>query len=342
MRRVHVVSSGVFLLICAAGLLRGGLGLAAPARAAIRPRPTPTPVAIAYDEISRMAMGQATPPPPGAFPEDYRRIMASINNPPAQPRGMSGMFGRMMSGAMAHMQNPMLAMQNGTLKRVTFYWVKGWIRTDDPAAHQAVIDECNLHRRIILDLAHKTYRIVNDARSSSGASASTSSGMASSPYMQHAAPGTARMTVHSIGKALGPKTIEGIHTQGYDMTNALTMTNATGSCRNGSFSSHVVEYISGIHKPRAYCPLSAAPSRGNGSYTQYGAMGGCRPQIAAHVQQSVHPPVGMLAMYRRSSMSTGSGAPAMAMVLERGNVQWLYNAQIPALFQIPPGFTRAK
>ncbi|MHB8148501.1 MAG: hypothetical protein ACYDGM_14725 [Vulcanimicrobiaceae bacterium] len=334
-----------FVLLCAVAVAGRGSNPSIRAEAAVRPTPTPTPVAIAYDEINRMAFGQTTPPPVGAFSEDYHRIMESLQTPvtqPPRPHGMAGLLGHMMKlPSSAQMSNPMLTMENGSLKRYTYYWVRGWIRIDDPATHTAIIEKCREHQRIILDLEHKTYKIetyTNETGDRNDVQAPAPS-VPGSPYSQTmSAAGTATMTVRSTGTALGPKMVEGIHTQGYDMTNALSIAKATGSCHNGSFSSRIVEYISGINKPRAYCPL-AGRTASNGN--TYGAMGGCRPTIAAHEQGRVSPPPGKLAMYRLSTFGTAT-APmgAAAMVLERGNVTWLYNPDIPALFTIPAGFTQ--
>lgn len=300
-------------------------------------RATPTPVAIAYDEITRMAFAQVTPAPVGAFAADYQRIMSSAqqqsqnSSMPPQAQAMLKRMG--ISGIAA---NPMAAMQNGTLKRYTFYWVKGWIRVDDPLDQTAIIYKCREHQTIYLDLAKKTYHIVNGNTdtTTSGAPAGT----ASNPYARAMmAPGTVTMAVIAKATALGAKVVEGIPTHGYDSSNALTMTNATGSCKNGSFSSRVVEYISNINEQRAYCPL---PGRASGDAARYGGpVGGCKPSVVAHQAGTVHPPPGKLAMYRMSQFNAGGGQGG-AMVLERGHVNWFYNRDIPAIFNVPADFTQ--
>ncbi len=313
---------------------------------AAAPTPTPTPVAIAYDEINRMAFGAMTPPPVGAFPDDYARIMASVQSAPSapapkRPGGLAGMMEKAMHvpqnpGAM---MNPMAAMQNGTLKRYTFYWVKGWIRIDDPVARTATIYKCREHQTIYLDLAHKTYRIENTDATPRPASFMPSSAARSNPYMQRAMePGTALMHVTTTAKALGPKTVEAIATHGYASSNALTTTNATGSCRSGSFKSDTLEYVSNINKQGNYCPASAAPGARGAS--GYGVTGGCRPTMKVTRKGSVAPPPHKLAMYRRVRFEAGGGQGATT-VLERGHVTWLYNPDIPPLFQIPSDFTKA-
>lgn len=340
MKHSFIVLFASFALLCAAFAGGSRLTPAGRATAATRPTPTPTPVAIAYDQINRMAFGQMTPPPVGSFGQDYQRIESGIQSaaapaPQAHPHGLAGMFAHALQ-IPERMQNPMLAMQNGTLKRYTFYWVRGWIRIDDPATHTAVIYKCKEHQTIYLDLAKKTYRIVTGK---ADVNAPVPEAPAGNPYArQMAAPGTAKMHVTTKATALGPKVVEGIDTHGYDTTNALAMTNATGSCKNGSFSSHVVEYISNIRKQRAYCPLPGRAAVYHGG-TYGGPMGGCKPTMVVRQAGSVHPNAQDLAMYRLSSFAATQGQGA-SMVLERGNVTWLYNPQIPPLFEIPPGFTK--
>jgi hypothetical protein len=308
------------------------------ALAAVKPTPTPTPVAIAYDEINRMAFAQITPPPVGAFGGDYQNIMTTVQSAPQQqkPHGLGGFLSHAM-GVPDNMQNPMQAMQLGTLKHYTFYWVKGWIRVDDPVAHTAVIYKCHEHQTIYLDLAKKTYRIVNDVDASS--QPEMPPGMAGNPYAQKMMePGTATMSVDAKAISLGPQTVEGINTQGYDSTNALSITNATGSCHDGSFSSRVVEYVAGFNEQRAYCPLPGHPMGGGAS--QYGGpVGGCKPAFSVHQSGTVHPNPDRFRMYRMAQFNTAQGQGG-AMVMERGHVNWLYNPDIPPVFEIPADFTQ--
>lgn len=330
--QITVVMSVIVCVLLAAANAANPTSRAA---AAARPAPTPTPVAIAYDEINRMAFAQVTPPPVGAFSADYERITSAAANPQQSvPRGISGMINRAMG--VQNAENAMANLQSGTLKRYTFYWVKGWIRVDDPLAHTATIYKCRERQTIYLDLAKKTYRVVNETGTQ--ASSQPSESTDENPYAQQMAqPGTATMTVTAKASALGPKVIEGIQTQGYDSSNSLAMTNATGSCRNGSFSSHVVEYISNINEQRAYCPL---PGVASGEGARYGGPpGGCKPNVVAHQTGSVHPPANKLAMYRLAEFGAGQGQGG-SMVLERGHVTWLYNPDIPPLFTVPADFTQ--
>ncbi len=316
-----------------------------PAAAAVLPTPTPTPVGIAYDEITRMAFGNATPPPPGSFQPDYRRIIADIppaNQPAPAAHGLAGMFGRMMGGQnLAQMTSGLNMMRDGTLKRYTFYWVRGWIRIDDPAAHTAQIEKCSEHQTILLDLARKTYRIVE--MTEGGSAPPPPPAPRYGPAPPPAGPGTGVMTVSNKVQALGPKTLEGIHTRGFATTASMEMSKATGTCSNGAYGAATVEYISGIHKPRAYCPLPRTRAMGMGGMP--GARGGCKPRLVVRSSGPTKPS-GYLAMYRRTSFKAGNGAGAHgtggAFVMERGNVDWFYNPDVPALFSIPAGFKQIR
>lgn len=335
MKRLFPFTAVLVALLCAVLAAAGTLNSSGRAAAAVRPTPTPTPVAIAYDEITRMAFAGVTPPPVGSFSGDFQRIMSAAQNPApdtADTDQMPPQVQAILRGHMGAAGNPMASMQMGTLKRYTFYWVKGWIRIDDPVAQTATIYKCKEHQTIYLDLAKKTYRLVTGTGDTDDKTASGGT----SPYPpEMMAPGTAKMTVNAKSSALGPKTVEGIATHGYDSTNAVSMTNATGSCRNGSFNSHVLEYISNINEQRPYCPL---PGRAFSGASQYGGpAGGCKPDVTARHSGSAHPPANKLAMYRLSEFGAGQGQGG-AMVLERGHVTWLYNPDIPPVFNIPADF----
>lgn len=329
------------------------------ARAAIRhPKPSPTPVGFAYDEITRTAFMPATPPPPGSFAQDYERLIgaaggeASAAAPPsAQPtaaarRGMGGMFGHILGGVHLGMpsaqnpmgiRNPLLAMSTGTLKRYTYYWARGWVRVDDPLEQTATITKCAQHQVISLDLAHKTYRIVETGRES--ASAAPHEVAAPQSHGRTLAPGSAVMQMTGRSEALGPKTLEGLPTTGYHGTMTMSITQATGSCHDSTMQMDTVEYLSRLHKPRAYCPLSAAPVMGPGM--GMGTAGGCRLKIGASTNGLAGMPQDRLAMYKRMTMQAGDrGASGPAFVTERGHVVFLYTSHIEPLFEIPPGFTR--
>lgn len=298
---------------------------------------TPTPAALAYDEITRMILPPATPPAPGSFQNDYAAIVNASSgqsqaNEQARAGGLAGMVGRMMGGNVPG-GNPMAMMTAGHLMRYTYY--RGWMRTDDPVGQTATIEKCDEHRYITLNLAKKTYAIAN-ARPACATPAMPMEGRGRAPAAQE--PGTADLTMTSTAQSLGPMTIDGIATDGSDSSMHASMTNATGSCRDGSFSMSVIQYVSQIRVPRPYCPLprtmSAAPMGA------MGAGGGCKPTVHASGGGFINP-ADRLVMYSRIPVGAGGNGgngAGMNMVIERGNVKWFGGAPAEALFAIPPGF----
>jgi len=357
-----------YLAICAVLLAFAAL----PARSVggAQPTPTPTPVAIAYDEVSRMVAPSSTPPPPGSFQADYQLALqgtsmtgtasegASTPTPAPKHHGLGGLLNTvtnpmgnagppgpqggppgMMGGGGAMMN----MMRYGHAVRYTFYWSKNWEREDDPVAKIATITKCPQHQIIHLDLAKQTYTIEDTSPHAASCDTSTTA----QPMMggrMNAQPGTADMTLKSTTQNLGPKTLENIPTTGSSRAFDMVMSNATGSCRDGQFGMTTVAYVSGIHKQRAYCPLSM-PKFVASSAGEAISSGGCKPTM--HSQTTGNPMANtsdFLEMYLLTTMHQGaasSGGSGFSQLLERGNVDWLYKPQADPLFEVPPGFTQA-
>jgi hypothetical protein len=317
--------------------------------AAPNPNPTPTPVAIQYDEIQRMVVAPATPPPPGSFQDSYKTIMAnaqSNQSQPAQPHGMGGMLGGMMGGHapdMSRANGMMSMMRDGHLTRWTYYWVKQWVREDDPVAQTATITKCAQHQIINLDLAKKTYTVVNTG--ANGCPPSPPAGMGSmggGPMGQaDQSPGTVDLTITNTTKNLGPMVLDGIQTTGSSSDLSMQMTNATGSCKNSSNQMSVVQYVSDINKQRAYCPLPRRANSLPSNPSEAAARGGCKPTMhgSASGMPSLAGNGSKLEMYYLLSMS--SNGRNFGSLTQRGNVAWLLQAQTDPLFAIPDGFTEA-
>ncbi|HEY9084765.1 MAG TPA: hypothetical protein VIN40_02300 [Candidatus Tyrphobacter sp.] len=326
--------SAAVAAVAAIVIIAGGLQHSSASAAA--PRITPTPVALQYEQISRFVL-TGTPPPPGAFQDDRASIMASANAPQSQHHGL---FGNIMNSVQTA-ESAMQSLQNGFLSRTTYY--RNWVRTDDLVHQTATITKCELHQYIELDLAHHTYKITSTEPSPQPAPApgNYSSGTTT---MNAGAPGTVDMTVTASSQNLGARTIEQIPTHGRSSSVSLVMANATGSCRNGSMSMDMEEYISGVGIPRPYCPiphLSNVPT----SPQEYVVRGGCRPRFHGSASGmsafGSHDTGSRLAMYTRMRFGAGqTQGQGMQMVTESGNVRWLYKPEADAFFSIPPGFTR--
>ena len=284
----------------------------------------PKYVGLQYDEISRMVLAPATAPPPGTFADAYQKILADappVSANPTPPPRRGGLFGGLLSGMSGAEQNAEQAanqMQNsladGTLVRLAYY--NGWVRTDNVTAKTATIDKCAQHQLIQLDLAHKTYKIV-DTQGGNAPDCVTPA----APYGRRAneAPGTEDLTFTSSSVNLGPKTLQAIPTVGSTDTTGMATTNATGSCTNGSFKIQNERYVSKIAVPRRICPLrkGSAPS----SPVDMVAQGGCKPNMKGGMSGAYWMRSGdKLEMYNRMTMLSGESAGQFQSVTQRGNV----------------------
>lgn len=324
-----------------------------------------------------MVVAPATAPPPGSFQGDYTLAMnpssdtASAATPAPKRHGFN--IGSMLAGgnpldaaadqaaqnasenAAQNMMGPamgasmrmMSMLRNGHVVRYTYYWSKSWVREEDPLAQTATISKCQQHQFITLDLAKKTYRI-SDTTPKGCDTMPSSGGSHASPSVRTEAPGTVDMAVTSSAKNIGPKTLEGINTSGGQNTFEMAMTNATGSCHNGAMLMQMTSYVSGIRKPRAYCPL--VTPKYVASEPGDIVRGGCKPTFKTSSSGNpMNRSSDYLEMYVLTSMSGGdtmaqakANAGKFNQLLERGDVAFLYKAKADPLFEIPPGFTESK
>lgn len=161
-------------------------------------------------------------------------------------------------------------MRYGVLTRYTYY--KGWVRTDDPVAQTAVIQKCDQHQYVALDLAKRTYTITSTQPTCNTSPTAMSDHATGAP----SAPGTEDMTVKSTAQNLGPLTIDTVPTNGADMAVEMSITNATGSCQGGAMQMSSKQYISRIAIPRAYCPIVHQMPMAQGAMA---SSGGCKPTM---------------------------------------------------------------
>jgi len=325
-------------------------GAAACALSAAFPGPAQSqqrPVALQYDEITRFVMAPATPPPPGSFQSSYQQLLADARNssgsgaPPAQRGGLAGLI-QGITGAVTQGVNAMqMVFKDGTLTRKTYYG--NWVRTDDPVAKTATIVKCDQYQTIQLDLAKKTYHIVN-TRSSPAAACPTPVPMGPArTQVANAAPGTVNVSLASRQSALGAMTLDGIPTTGYSNSTTMAMTNATGSCRNGSFGTDATRYVSNISVPRAHCPLRKVRMPASSPVNMV-VRGGCKPRMTAHVSGAYWTHESdTLEMYNLITLRGGGSTTqrGFTTVTQAGNVQWLTKPQADALFSVPADFTQS-
>ena len=142
----------------------------------------------------------------------------------------------------------------------------------------ATIRKCDLHEIVELDLDKKTYRIVDTTpKPDSVPSPAPKAWRRTAP---DEAPGTAVLEMTRVVRALGAMLIDGINTQHFQSTSMIAMTQATGSCRDGSYSVARDESLSGFAQPHAICrhfhaPASVYPRQPE----QMVARGGCCPAV---------------------------------------------------------------
>ncbi len=336
------------------GVVMGVLTIAAATAALVNAAPYKsgsTPAGLQYDEIVRIVVAPATPPPPGSFAAAYQDVMANL--PPsgsatAAPKrhGFAGLvnnisnMGQQIQQAANQMQS---MMKYGRATRLAYY--NGWVRTDDPAAGSATIEKCSQHQLIQLDLTHKTYKLV-DTQAQPAPQPCPSPQMPASngkPQVVDEAPGTAVLTISSNSQSLGKLDLSGVPAVGSLATTRIAMTNATGSCKNGSFQVQTTRYVSNVRVPRRYCPLPAVPATREVPRTPVEAVvrGGCKPAIRGNVAGAYwNRPSAGLEMYSRMEMASGQDDRSFQTVIQRGNVISLNKAQADALFGIPAGFTQ--
>jgi hypothetical protein len=353
--------------------------------APVSPSAAPAP-GLAYDEVVRVVVG-ATPPPPGNFQADVAAInAAAAATPSPAPRrrgiGLGAIAGAVLGGggagsiagavagdaasnaldnAMEQSLGAQFAALGASIRGflqphlIHYAYYNGWERVDDSATQTATIRKCDMGQVYKLDLAKKTYSVYDPATEPTPAAApapatrgSRSNG--SAPASQP--PGTAVADVSATTKALGATRIDNVPTNGFDSTASFSMTQATGSCRNGGASISTAEYLSAINRPSVTsCPIRRAPipeSANDAVTPPQTTTGGCRPTLTYH--RSGPPiPAGKLSLYTLVTMNAAgatpapapaaSGAAGIGFLTERGNLKTL-TANDVSLFSVPADFVK--
>lgn len=333
------------------------------------------PPGLAYDEIVRVVVN-ATPPPPGNFAADVAAIQTAPAAPSAPPRrrglgNIANIAGAVLSGGGANavagavaseaisasiegaLEASMAAQFSGLAASARSflqphllryaYW-NGWERVDDVAAQTATIRKCDLGQVVTLNLAQKTYTVsVPGSEPEASAPPAPRRGRAPDPQ----APGTAVADLTETTRSLGPLRIENQPTTGYDATTSFTMSQATGSCRDGGASIRTVEYLSPLNRPAVTsCPIRRplVPQTASEAVTM--PTGGCRPTFTVR-RSGPTPPGSKLSLYSLVTFAqAGSGAATpppgggFGFLTERGSLRTL-GATDASLFEVPTGFTKS-
>lgn len=300
------------------------------------PRATPTPSGLAYDEVVKIVQSSSAPPI-GTFQADFQAAVDTATKM-ANAGEHHGLFGGIRN-TIAMASNAMALMKNGFPSRHAF--MLGWERDDDLGAQTATIYKWQQHQVIHLNLAKKTYRIEDTTQRMV---TFTPPPYNNSPQGQKMmAPGTAKLDINLVSSGLGSQTIEGLQTNGYSESFTLAMSEATGSCENGSATAKMTEYLANFGIPHvAYPPSLTPPPPRMPTPSLMMARGGCKPAIAVH-SSGMPPPSGRFSMYtwmtfsgKNSGMSLPEGA---GFLMERGNVHTL-TGNDRSLFEVPADFTK--
>ena len=301
--------------------------------------------ALAYDEVVRFVSGDANPQP-GTFMSDYQ---AAVNAAQQAAAAQNAPQGHGLFGALKNVANMMKTGYNSFKTGIPSreYYLGDLHRTDDPGAQTALIERPDQHRKIKLDFAKKTYEIIDEKTTMPMAVQAPQSAPQQGTPPPTPQPGTADLNVTVRSSSLGPKTIEGVPTMGYSFSFKGAMTNATGSCRNGSFETSSIEYVSNYPEPgQAHSHATGGRAPAASDPEMAAVAPGCRPRITRHISNGGQAPTGRLSMFSvlglgGSVQSQGQQAGGkFQTIIERGNVRVLTGAD-RNLFEIPAGFTQA-
>jgi hypothetical protein len=302
--------------------------LASPSAAATSaPAPSSSASGVMFDQIDRRLIGNATPPPPGTFAADLALIQqrdALANHPNPSKPGLSlgnelatialsyiPFVGNALAHKLfAHNQQSAQAqalMNAGTLTRFAF--LDDWSRVELPGQY-AVIKRPDLGKTFVLDLRNKTY--------------STDKTPAAEQSQQPYASGTATLDSTVTWSSNQTLDIEGVTTTRYDADGALKLSEAAGSCANGTLQAKLTEYVTDGAEPATLSQIAIEP---------FVLPQGCDPTIVRHVAGD--DPRGRFYLYRVVRVQ---GKNAHGVVSQRSNVRELGPADA-ALFAPPSDFT---
>lgn len=274
-----------------------------------------------------------TVPPPGTFAADF----ATASQPAAPPPQRGGPFGG-IAAAMGAAGAAMASMRNGIAQR--HYVAGNFVRTDDVANQKATIVDCGARTVTTLDLAAKTYRVVSlDAPVAPGGA----------PGQRPGPPGPApvddgsKIDIKMTSAALGPKTIDSVATNGYQVEMLTTVTKPTGEAQ--SMDVATTSYFSGYGQPAEGCArgfaAAAPPMMPNAGALQsmMSAMSSPSGDPRVTVSASGPPlPAGKLPLYL-AMQPKANGRGGFAMLLENGDVREVSDGD-KTIFGVPADFMK--
>ena len=301
--------------------------------------PSAAATGTAWDSVTKFSMGgdSSSTPQPGNFAADFQTGSQPIN----QPAQRGGMFGA-IAGAMGAGQAMMQMMNQGFAEH---HYVAGNMRrSDDLPAQTATITDCAARTATIMNLAKKTYRVVSlDAPPSRPVAGPP--GRGGDPMQDDGS----KMNIAVTNVALGPKTIDGVNTSGFQSTVVMTMTRSSGESQ--TFNTTLTSYASPYAQPDDTCPSSNPMARMMGAggppmMAMYRRMLGAikNPSGDPRFTVSVNgptPPAGKLDMFVAIQPRMQGGPGAMTMVTENGNIRQISDTD-KSIFAVPPDFTKER
>jgi hypothetical protein len=301
------------------------------------------PTNLAYDEITKFVRADQPTPEPGTFTADFQAAQDAAQKA-ANEQQHHGLFGGIMN-AVSAMKNVANMFTTGIAERR--YYMNGWDRTDDIATQTATIHRPDRHEIIYLNIAKKTYHVVDTNAQTVTETPPPYQNPQPTGQMPSPQPGTGKLDISESSTALGPKTIENVATTGYSQDFKLTSTQSTGSCKDGSFETAMVEYISNYAEPQAGIVMKAStPHKMNmPAPAMMGVKPGCTPTTTFHHSGGATVPNGRLALWTlvtlKASAQTNQGQAGggFSTLTERGNVRTLGSSDA-SLFDIPSDYTK--
>jgi hypothetical protein len=286
---------------------------------------------LSFNEITRIVYGAS--PEPGS----YKNGSFDADFAAATKKQAHGLF--------AAVQNAMSAINNGFAS--TYYYLDNMERQDDLRENTGTITMPDKHQIIHLDFNNKTYYIETPSPQQLQGGAPTMPPMTPQPQQSQAPPqpGTEKVTITASTTSLGSKNLGGVDADGYQVTLKIVATDATGSCKNGTFGTSIIEFVSSYPEPQLRYPkpvgMAPRPLNTMAPEEMMAAPPGCKPKVTARLHSGPVAPEGRLVVWEQLTLNfSANGQQAGAgSVIERGDIKQLGSGD-SGLFGPPAGFTQ--
>jgi|GEM_PF-844326 len=297
---------------------------------------------MSYDEVMKFSMGaDASAIQPGDFDSDFQT--ASQPQPP--PKGGGGMFGG-IAAAMQQAAGAMAMFKTGTATR--HYIAGGKERVDYPAMQQATITDCDARTITKLDLKNKTYSVTSMDHP---IPPSTGRGR-SSPNATPVNDDGSKISLVLTNRALGPRTIAGIATDGYQSNVAMTVTRPNGDTSTSNMA--LTENLARMSTVSLICPTAGmlgaqgAAAMGAGQYAALMRAMSLSGKDARFTMSATGPtlptnrfPLFLIVAFSGQgggSQNASGQSGTLAIATQRGHVTSVRSDD--AIFSVPPDFTK--